>query len=411
MVTLKNKTKPKYQVIDECEICYNTELTTVLNLGKQPLCDDLQNSEDESISILHPQEILFCSNCLTAHQKFQIPKEILFKSSYHYRAALTKDVTDGMKDFVDELISIYPLKTPGNVLDIGCNDGSLLNIFRSKNFFTVGVDPTDAILDQNNRIDHPVKAYFDKTTSLYLKEKYQSFDFITFTNVFAHIENLDELCENLNRLVTSETVIAIENHYLGSIVDKKQFDTFYHEHPRTYSAKSFEYIAKKLDMRIKHISMPSRYGGNIRVFLSKNEQIPDSKISLDESLLEGKLKSLQLFYEDWKDKTREKIRELCADDTIAGKSLPGRAIMLINSLELSEREMPYIFEKPGSPKIGKRIPNSKILIKSDDELIRHDIKNIIIWAWHLETEISEYLNELGYTGNIWTILPNFRIVN
>ena len=411
MVALKNKAKPTYQIINQCEICHNTKLETVLNLGEQPLCDDLRDIEDGSISILHPQEILFCSTCLTAHQKFQIPKEILFTSTYHYRAALTKDVTEGMKDFVEELISINPSKNPGKVLDIGCNDGSLLNIFRSKNFFTVGVDPTDAILDQNDSIDHPIKAYFDKTTSLYLKEKYQYFDYITFTNVFAHIENLDELCENLNRLVTKETVIAIENHYLGSIVDKKQFDTFYHEHPRTYSAKSFEYIAKKLDMSIKHISMPSRYGGNIRVFLSKNEQIPDSKISLDESLLENKLKSLQLFYEEWKKQTREKILELSAEGTIAGKSLPGRAIMLINSLNLSEMEMAYIFEKPGSPKIGKRIPNSKIVIKSDDELVNHDVKNIIIWAWHLESEISEYLDNLGYKGNIWTILPKFKSIN
>ena len=77
----------------------------------------------------------------------------------------------------------------------------------------------------------------------------------------------------------------------------------------------------------------------------------------------------------------------------------------------SEMEMAYIFEKPGSPKIGKRIPNSKIVIKSDDELVNHDVENIIIWAWHLETEISEYLGKLGYTGTIWTILPNFRAIN
>ena len=128
-------------------------------------------------------------------------------------------------------------------------------------------------------------------------------------------------------------------------------------------------------------------------------------------MLENKLKSLQLFYEEWKKQTREKILELSAEGTIAGKSLPGRAIMLINSLNLSEMEMAYIFEKPGSPKIGKRIPNSKIVIKSDDELVNHDVKNIIIWAWHLETEISEYLGKLGYTGTIWTILPNFRAIN
>ena len=69
-------------------------------------------------------------------------------------------------------------------------------------------------------------------------------DLICFTNVFAHIENLNELLKNLKALINKDTVLIIENHYLGSILKKNQFDTFYHEHPRTYSLKSFSFIAK-----------------------------------------------------------------------------------------------------------------------------------------------------------------------
>ena len=55
---------------------------------------------------------------------------------------------------------------------------------------------------------------------------------------------------SLKKLINEETLIVIENHYLGSIIQKNQFDTFYHEHPRTYSVKSFEYISKQLDTLI-----------------------------------------------------------------------------------------------------------------------------------------------------------------
>ena len=61
-----------------------------------------------------------------------------------------------------------------------------------------------------------------------------------FTNVFAHIEDLKNLLKNLGLILSENTVLIIENHYLGSIIKKNQFDTFYHEHPRTYSLKSFE---------------------------------------------------------------------------------------------------------------------------------------------------------------------------
>ena len=65
-------------------------------------------------------------------------------------------------------------------------------------------------------------------------------------------------------------IALIENHYLGSVIKKNQFDTFYHEHPRTYSLKSFVNISKLLECNLIHFSFPKRYGGNIRVIFSKH---------------------------------------------------------------------------------------------------------------------------------------------
>ena len=95
-------------------------------------------------------------------------------------------------------------------------------------------------------------------------------DFITFTNVFAHIEDLQEVLRSLKKLMSEDTVIVIENHYLGSVLDGNQFDTFYHEHPRTYSYGSFVRMASTLGTQIAGVEFPSRYGGNIRVFLGNS---------------------------------------------------------------------------------------------------------------------------------------------
>ena len=83
--------------------------------------------------------------------------------------------------------------------------------------------------------------------------------------MYLHI-NLNELLTSLKTLITNETILVIENHYLGEVI-KKQFDTFYHEHPRTYSLKSFLEISKLLDMKIIKHKFVKRYNGNIRVFL------------------------------------------------------------------------------------------------------------------------------------------------
>ncbi|WP_291577678.1 hypothetical protein [Bradyrhizobium sp.] len=61
------------------------------------MCDDLVPVGDARICREYPIEILFCEVCRTAHQRFQIPKQELFPSSYHYRSRQTADVLNGMK--------------------------------------------------------------------------------------------------------------------------------------------------------------------------------------------------------------------------------------------------------------------------------------------------------------------------
>ena len=101
--------------------------------------------------------------------------------------------------------------------------------------------------------------FFDiENANKYLSE-FGEPDIITFTNVFAHIENLPNLINSLKVIINeSKTILVIENHYLDKVLEKMQFDTFYHEHPRTYSLGSFVKIAENLN--IKYVTLlPSRW--------------------------------------------------------------------------------------------------------------------------------------------------------
>ena len=138
--------------IVKCEICGNKNLDKVLDLGLHPLCDDLVKITENRKCIEYPIDILFCRNCYTAHQKFQVPKQNLFKKNYHYRARMTGSVLTGMSDLVNSIEKkIGPLKNK-NCLDIGCNDGSLLNFFKKKGCKTMGVEPTSAARDCKHKV-------------------------------------------------------------------------------------------------------------------------------------------------------------------------------------------------------------------------------------------------------------------
>jgi hypothetical protein len=395
-----------------CEVCNEPVGRLSLDLGSHPLCDDLAPIGSIQVAPKYHQLITLCENCLTAHQTIQVEKELLFKPSYHYRASLTKDVLDGMRSLVDSIKSaVGPLPSEAIVVDIGCNDGSLLGIFKEAfECTTIGVDPTGAILESGDKIDVKFNEYFSQNTVNAIKNVADRIDLITFTNVFAHIENLPNLLMNLKELISDETALVIENHYLGAILDRNQFDTFYHEHPRTYSLRSFHYIARSMGMNITQVEFPSRYGGNIRVIMKKGGGAPDlnSYIKLEDQFGE-KFKSLQKTYDGWKIQARLKISELSTRGLIYGKALPGRAVMLISALEVDSAQMPVIFEQPNSPKIGNLVPGTKIEVHSDKELLAVYPEILIVWSWHIIDEIVQYLDSLGYKGEIWVPLPEFRL--
>lgn len=405
--------KNNFSEIDKCEVCGNTELESVLDLGLHPMCDDLVPVGDTRVCREYPIEILFCRTCQTAHQRFQVPKHDLFPVTYHYRSRFTADVLTGMKMLVSSCIERFGSLADKRVLDIGCNDGSLLDYFRQQGAVTIGIEPTGACKDAEEKGHAVFNDYLSKDAARLVIEKHDKPDFITFTNVFAHIEDLRGVLEALKVLVGPQTVLVIENHYLGAVLDGNQFDTFYHEHPRTYSYTSFVHMARSLGVRLLGVEFPSRYGGNIRVFLGNTANTGSGSAKDLEDLRVRESKFLENFaslrknVERWRETKKpfllEQVRKY---GKLRAKAFPGRAAILVKLLGLNEESISAVYEKPGSMKIGHYLPGTRILICSDDDLFALPDQNLPLLnlAWHIPREISSYLTEHGYTGSIIDIL-------
>ena len=405
--------KDKLKQIKSCEVCGAQNLTPVINLGEHPMCDDLVEVGSTRTCHEYPIEILFCGTCRTAHQRFQVPKGELFPTSYHYRSRFTADVLNGMVDLVKSCESRFGPLTGKRVLDIGCNDGSLLDFFAERGATTLGVEPTAAVRDAQQKGHITYNSFFSENLAAEIVGSHGPPDFITFTNVFAHIEDLQEVVRSLKRLIGPQTVIVIENHYLGSVLDGNQFDTFYHEHPRTYSYTSFIHIARSLGVALSEVEFPSRYGGNIRVFLG-GAITGDHVDSVDrEALMEreshfiGGFSTLRSNMERWCASRKGLIAELIAKHgRLRAKAFPGRAAILIKLLGLNDDSISVVYEKPGSMKIGHYLPGTRVPIRSDDELFSLDDKTkpLLNLAWHIPREIRSYLLQHGYNGPIVDIV-------
>ena len=392
--------------INSCEVCGNQTLTPVLDLGSHPICDELIPVGASETNELYSINIHYCEKCYTAHQTTQIPKIRLFPPTYHYRARFTADVLNGMKSLVQYISDNFINLKDKKVMDVGCNDGCLLDFFREKGALTYGVEPTDAAYDAQEKKHDVVRDYFTPELAMLLEKV----DVITFTNVFAHIEDLNSLLKAVQIVSKPETLLVVENHYLGGVLDKNQFDTFYHEHPRTYSLNSFIHIAKTLGLEVLSVEFPSRYGGNIRVVMGNNNHhnliSSDIKTVLEqENTFINKFKQMNEFIIKWKvDKKNEILEYVKNNGKIKAKAFPARAAIPIKLLELTEEHIECVCEKPGSVKVGHYVPGTRIPIKSDDALDIQNEKGILNNAWHISTEIENYLKSLGFKGKFINII-------
>lgn len=404
-----------YLEISSCEVCGNTDLKSVLDLGSHPMCDDLIRIGENRVCIEYPIEILFCKTCNTAHQRFQVPKHDLFPHSYHYRSRFTADVLDGMKGLVDSCLLRFGSLSGKKVLDIGCNDGSLLDYFRLKGSLTIGVEPTGACSDAANKGHITYSNFLSEELAAVIVDQHGQPDIITFTNVFAHIEDLQSVLRSLIRLMHKDTFIIIENHYLGSVLDCNQFDTFYHEHPRTYSYTSFVQMAKTLGTQICRVEFPSRYGGNIRVFLGNptsdelRSNVDLAVLALREDRFLSDFATLKRNIDCWLSVKKAFLHtQFLKYGKLRAKAFPGRAAILVKLLQLDESIVFAAFEKPGSLKVGHYIPGTRIPIYSDDKLFSLSDQSLTMLnlAWHIPNEISLYLTKNGYQGNIINIIDS-----
>ena len=313
---------------------------------------------------------------------------------------MTQDVVAGMRD----LVAVVEVESGGLarkvVLDVGCNDGTLLSLFRAAGATTIGIEPTDAAENAVPCCDAVINGFLGREAVEAYRTSHPAPDIITFTNVFAHIEDLDSVIACVRTLSKTDTLVVIENHYLGAVLEKRQFDTFYHEHPRTYSFRSFQFIADKLEMNIISVGFPNRYNGNVRIVLGHRER--QGSVDIDETGLVEKFRDMRSYIDRRRIEASDRLRRLAAvHGPLPAKAFPGRASILVNYFGIDESLISAAYEKPESPKIGHYIPGTRIPILDERRFFANKGSPILVnLAWHIRDEIRHYVQAKGFTGSL-----------
>ena len=406
-------------VVKTCQICNNPKLTPILFLGYLPPVNtmpEIGTTPSEQPS--YPAGWLYCSKCHLVQLGLIVDPKILFPPEYPYTSSTTKVLRENFAELYQESSKLLQLKKDDLIVDVGSNDGNLLSNFLTHHR-VLGVTPeTIGNLAIKKGIDTIIDFYTARTVENIIKTRGHA-TVITATNVFAHMEDIHDVLNNIVKLLKPGGVFISESHYLYSLIKTLQYDTIYHEHMRYYSLHSLKYLLAMHGLEVFHAKMIPSHGGSIRVYAAKKGQQKVQKtvramLAMEKDVVTSKQNLLK--FQKRVTLSKLQIMSLLAglkkkNKTIVAIGAPSRASTLVNYLGIDDGILDCVLEIKGSHKVGRYMPGTVIPVLDEANLYKDQPDYALLLSWHIAKELAPKLKANGFKGDFIVPLPSPRIMS
>ncbi len=377
----------------KCRACNSINLEPVIDLGRQPWCNNFLKKEELGKENFYPLRVLFCSDCSTAQLDFTVPKEIMF-SDHTYLSGVTKSLSNHFKNIALDLNNIFKDDMKKCVLDIGSNDGTQLKHFKDLGWDVLGVESskrTSAIANRDGI--ETVHAFFNEDFANHLNKK---FDVINAAGVFFHLEELHSVTAGIKKILKNEGIFVVQFLYIKSIIENIAFDQIYHEHLLYYSLKTLNQLLEMHDLEIFDCYLAHIHGGQMIAHVThKGRKLKSGRyksyISSEEVSNLNNIetyKALAKQIEFLKTKNLSFLNQAKDDGKLVyGMGAPVKGNTLLNYFGIGTDLIPVLLERNILRK-GLFSPGMHIPILIEDEVdIVPDIYYVL--AWNFKKEILE----------------------
>ena len=401
-----------------CRNCKFNIKQNLFSLGKISFTGKFPKNKKINI----PKKFLnlsMCDKCKLVQLDRNFNKKYLYGDDYGYRTGLNKTMTNHVKSVVRSVEKNVKLRKDDYVLDIGSNDGTMLNFYKN-NLNKVGIDPIIYKFKKNyKKIKFPINSFFNKK-KINQKIGKKKFKVITALSMFYDLENPNKFLKDIKSLLDKNGIFILEHADLLSIIKNNIFDTICHEHLEYYSSNVIFEMAKKNKLRVFNHKYNNINGGSSQYFICHvNSKLKDSKIDLKKALkLENKykLKNKKTFYKFIKniDKNKKKILKLLINLKDKNKSIHGygastKGNVLLQYFGIGDKIIDYISER-NPQKFNCYTPGTKIKIISEKKSRSLKPDYYLVLPWHFKDEILKRENKARKQGTKFIFpLPKLEI--
>lgn len=402
-----------------CFICKKKNLFKFLSLGHQPPSDAFLTEETlGEAEATYPLDLFLCEDCHLVQLGYIVDPKILFPADYAYNSGTNKILRDHFKNFATQLISRYKLSDKDLVVDIGSNDGTLLESYAPHPVKILGIDPSGVTVLAIKKGQPTIVDFFNEKTALAARKKVGPARIITATNVFAHVDDLHSFMKGIKALLAKDGVFVSESGYTHDVVKDLQYDFIYHEHLRYYTLKPLVALFEKFGMEVIDAERVPIHGGSIRVHAARKGAHPVSpnvkKILAEEKKAGLYEKKTYLAFAKAVEKTKLQLQKILIDikhagHRIVGIGAPAKGNTLLNYCKIDTHIVSYLVET-SDLKIGKYTPGMRIPVKNESELFKDQPEYALLLSWTIAPILIRKLREKGFKGRFIVPAPKPTIL-
>ena len=391
-------------------LCKNKKLKNIFSLGNFFVSNFVKKSEVNK-GIRAPLNLIYCSNCSLIQLSHIAPQELMYKRFYWYRSSVTKTMRDGLKDIYKKSLNYVSLKKNDVVLDIGANDGTLLNYYKKNKYQTIGCEPAKNLKKHLKKNCHYILDDFwsiKKLKKILIKNKLNKPKIITAIGMFYDLEKPNKFIEDASLALDDKGIFIAQLMCLKSMIEKNDLGNICHEHIEFYSLKSLKYLFENNGLEIFKIEENEINGGSYRIYCRK---LNKGSIKLRESNVLSSIKKFVARVKLNKIKTTQFINKKLKQGKkifLYGASTKGNTVLQYYNID--SKKVPFAAER--SPeKWGKYTIGTGIKIISEKKARKLNPDYFFVTPWGFIREFVKRESKWRKRGGKFILpFPKFKIV-
>ena len=408
--------------LHECRLCGTPLTRTFVDLGMSPLCESYVPAEKlDDAEVFYPLHVRLCDACLLVQLPAYVSGEDIF-SDYAYFSSYSDSWVAHAKRYAEAMIGRLDLTPDSLVTEVASNDGYLLQHFQAAGVPVLGVEPAANVAEaaQARGIRTEVQ-FLGAETGRQIAQQYGRADLVAANNVFAHVPDIRGFAAGLRALVKDEGTVTLEFPHLLRLIERRQYDTIYHEHFSYLSLLTSSSVLATAGLRVVDVDELDTHGGSLRVYARPEEcggeptERVKAVLAAEEAAglhtVQGHEGFAPAVLKIKTDLLGFLLTAASEGRSVAGYGAPGKGNTLLNHCGIRSDLLSYTVDR--SPfKQGKFLPGTHIPIYAPERLAETKPDYILVLPWNLRDEISRQLGYVGsWGGKLVFPIPELEIVS